>query len=96
MDEIPKWLESTIALLKRAYPDGVSQDDWDGIMFLLYEHMSDRALAKTVSYFTGIDYPIHYNDVLRIGAYGCEPAIVERVRMRLNAAGYDEWVAEEG
>ena len=96
MQEIPAGLDSTIALLNRAYPDGIPSDDWDGIMFLLFEHMSDRQLASTVSFFTGVDYMIHYNDVLRIGAYGCDPATVEPIRMRLDAAGYDDWVAEEG
>jgi len=95
MKNIPEGCESVVALLNRAYPNGIPSKDWDGIMFVLFEHMSNRQLASVVSFFTSVDYMIHCNEVLGIGADGCDPEVVERVRVRLNAAGYDEWVAEE-
>ncbi|WP_158626601.1 DUF3349 domain-containing protein [Corallococcus interemptor] len=88
---------STVALIKRAFPDGVIEADYLALLTVLYPHMSDRALAKVVGHLIGQDYPLVMNDIWGVGG-GSKPAppdAVAAVQARLVTAGLEEWIKEE-
>ncbi|MBN8470265.1 DUF3349 domain-containing protein [Corallococcus exiguus] len=88
---------STVALIKRAFPEGVTEADYLPLLTVLYPHMSDRALAMVVGHFVGQDYPLVLNDIYGVGG-GFKPAspdAVAAVQARLVAAGLEEWIQEE-
>ncbi|RKH27598.1 DUF3349 domain-containing protein [Corallococcus sp. CA041A] len=90
-------LERTAALIRRAFPDGVTEADYLPLLTVLYPHMSDRALARVVGHFVGQDYPLVLNDIYGVGG-GSQPAspdAVAAVQARLVAAGLEEWIKEE-
>nr|WP_128794496.1 DUF3349 domain-containing protein [Corallococcus coralloides] len=90
-------LMSTVALIKRAFPEGVTEADYLPLLTVLYPHMSDRALAMVVGHFVGQDYPLVLNDIYGVGG-GSKPASPDAaasVQGRLVAAGLEEWIQEE-
>ncbi|MBZ4377081.1 DUF3349 domain-containing protein [Corallococcus interemptor] len=90
-------LMSTVALIKRAFPEGVTEADYLPLLTVLYPHMSDRNLAMVVGHFVGQAYPLVLNDIYGVGG-GSKPASpdgVAAVQGRLVAAGLEEWIKEE-
>ena len=89
---IAPYLLSTYKLIERAFPEGVKEEDYRPLLVLLYEQMSDRNLAEVVAHYTGKDYHIVLNDV-----YGVQSMDVpiSKVKERLLACGYDDWLQEE-
>src|SRR5947209_16695063 len=92
---IREYLASTCALLQRTFPQGLPEEDYFPVLSILGEQMSNRSLASVISHFTGFDYAIVFNDVLRAQSTDVpRPEDRERVKRCLLDCGYAEWLAE--
>lgn len=88
--------EPTVALLLRAFPSGLKEDDYRGAATVLKPYMSYRGLAEAMAAATGKDVGETYNDALAADAGTL--ATVSEVRAaleRLTAAGLEAWAEEE-
>ncbi|RKG64686.1 DUF3349 domain-containing protein [Corallococcus exercitus] len=92
---IPPNLEGTARLVERAFPEGVTKDDYWPLLAVLYPYMSERALARVVGHFVGQPYELVLNDIYGVNAKTLPSDRVDAVRARLVAAGLDEWDREE-
>lgn len=93
---VAPYLLSTYKLIQCAFPNGVDSESYLPLLALLYDEMSDRCLAKVVAKYTGKDYYIVLNDVYGVGSTDKpSPEAVAKVKQRLLACGYEEWLKEE-
>src|SRR5437867_11439492 len=88
--QIPEYLLQTYQMLECAFPNGVGEDDYYPLMFVLAERMSIRSAATHMALIRGEDreeYWRFYNDVLYVlspsGAEVVTPEAVERVKQQL-------------
>ena len=89
-------LKSTCELIDRAFPDGVDTESYFPLLALLESEMSDRNLAETIAYFTKRDYEEVLNDTYAVKSLSIPSAeAIDRVKTRLIACGYEEWLNEE-
>ena len=93
---IPDHLASTHRMLLAAYPKGLPDTDYFAVISLLYPHMSDRCLAEVIAITFGREYIEVWNDTGKVVTTNI-PATdtIEQVRLRLQHAGYDDWLREE-
>ncbi|MGF9908939.1 DUF3349 domain-containing protein [Brevibacillus sp. HB1.2] len=92
---IPKHLESTLNMLKRAYPNGISDKECFPLMSLLYEHMSDRNLAEVISFITGKEVAIALNDIHKsVSTKQLSEQELNMVREKLLEHGFEKWIDE--
>jgi hypothetical protein len=93
--EVPAYMASTYRLVQRAFPDGITDETYWPLLSILGEEMSDRSVARLISYVTGREYAHALHDMLRVQSTDLPPAEeVNRVKERLRACGYEEWLAE--
>lgn len=95
MTHIPAHLLTTVSLLNRAFPNGITKGDYFSTLKILYEHMSDRNLADGMSLATGKDARVVYNDVLRISAKESGTQGIHMVIDSRMTAGLQAWIDEE-
>jgi hypothetical protein len=87
----------TYEMLKRAYPNGVPDDEYLALVAIMNKSMSFRNTAHYVATVSERDWGLVYNDVLGIGSADRRPALedVARVQAKLDKAGYADWHAEQ-
>lgn len=93
---LPDYLMSTYTLLKNTYNEGIPEDEYYSILFLLYDHMSHRNLAEVISYFTKKQYAEVLNNVFECVTN--KKPIDEKVnftKLKLLKNGYEKWLEEE-
>ena len=81
-------LRPVLALLQRAYPDGVPKKDYPALLVVLGDLLSDRNLAQVVAEFTDDETVVVANDAA--AAHSVAPPAkqdVTRVRAALEAHG---------
>jgi len=88
------YLRLTIDLLGRAFPKGLSEVEYFGVLAVLYPHMSDRNLAEVMSSWLGRDRSVVYNDVLGIDGRSLDQEVVDRVQQTLANHGLEDWLRE--
>jgi hypothetical protein len=93
---VAPYLLSTYKLIRCAFPHGIDSESYFPLLALLDEHMSHRCLAQVIAQYTGKDYYLVLNDVYGVKSTHepCSTAIA-KVRARLLACGYSEWLEEE-
>lgn len=91
----PHYLESTVALVSHAYPDGIPDEDYDAVLEVLLERLSFHNISAL---FAALLPPRvgAYHDALRVSG---QPELVsqdarERVATRLRLHGMEAWLAE--
>jgi hypothetical protein len=92
--EIPQSLHSTVRLLERSYPEGLSEDMLLPVLRLLYDELSDRNLALVASQVTCLDLSIALNKVYEATALDLHDPRVQAAAEHLKKHGYDAWLAE--
>ncbi|MGK7875804.1 MAG: DUF3349 domain-containing protein [Xenococcaceae cyanobacterium] len=92
---IAPYLLSTYKLIQCAFPDGVEAEAYFPLLALLYDEMSNRNLAEVVAHYTRKDYYLILNDVYRVKSTDVpSPQAIAKVRRRLLACGYEDWLDE--
>lgn len=93
---VPKHLESTYRMIKAAFPNGIENTDYFPLLFLLYEHMSDRNLGEVISAITGKDVAITVNDIQKSVSVNLPSDEARKnIRNKLLSYGFEEWTKEE-
>lgn len=87
----PDHLQTTLALVRRAYPYGVPDAEYLPLLFVLSDHMCEENLALAAAHWKGAQGS-RLNDVL--AAIHQKPDAF-LVREKLRDVGLEEWVAEE-
>ena len=91
-------LVSTYHLLECAFPQGIDAEEYLPLLSILYEQMSDRALAQVIAEFTGKEYYAVLNAVYRVGAAGAvyseDEDVLDRIRQKLMNCNYEKWLRE--
>lgn len=91
---VPEYLHETFALLSRAFPGGIAEDEYIPLLAVLARHLCDENVAIVAAELTGRDRGIVLNDVY--AAQECSESIdVDRVVRRLETAGFREWLSKE-
>lgn len=94
--DAPEGLESTFALMRAAYPDGLPDEDYLPLLRVLSEHMSERALGQAIALLFDRERIVVQNDAAATWSWrGLSAADVERVVQHLRKYGFDKWKAEE-
>jgi hypothetical protein len=88
---LPPHLEPDLAVLRRAYPHGLSDEDYLPLLAVLHSQFSDRNLAALVAELVDGEIVVVDNDAAAAAGYRRPPpAEIERVRQHLLANGYEE------
>ncbi|MEN7547393.1 hypothetical protein AAG747_05720 [Rapidithrix thailandica] len=96
MKNIPESLLSTSALLTESFPNGITQDEYKALIFILYEHMSDRNLSEVLSFFVDKDKIVISNDIPKhCTGQGLQLEMIKNVQENLNRHGFQEWIDED-
>lgn len=89
-------LKSTYELINSAFPEGLSTESYFPLLALLESEMSDRNLAETIAYYTKRDYSEILNDIYAVKSTSIPSTeAINKVKTRLLACGYEEWLNEE-
>lgn len=89
-------LQSTWEMLRRAFPSGISKEQYLPLLSLLYPHMADENLSAVMAEFMNVPVGEVLNDVYKVGSPSWlaprGTAIWEEVVQHLKSAGFDEWI----
>ena len=90
-------LKSTYSMLKCAFPNDISSEEYFALLDILYNHLSDRNLARVIACLTGKDYYVIINDVYKVGAtFKTINIIIKNDCMhKLRKCNFDQWQKEE-
>lgn len=91
---VPDFLQPTYLMLEQAFPDGVSEKHYWIILYLLYDYMADENLAIVMSAFSGKSWEEVTNDLYGVCHMNFAPKLLEEVKMKLDANGFEEWKEE--
>lgn len=70
--KIPEALNATYIMLSETFPDGMSEEHYWVVLYLLYDYMCDENLSLILSIFANKDFGVVMNDVYRVGEKGFE------------------------
>lgn len=94
--EVPDYLQSTYQLLKCAFPNDITEEQYAAILHFLHPHMSFRTLATVLASVTNKTYIHILNDTMGYeGKPLVDSTIMDSVRKKLDDCGYDEWINSE-
>jgi len=82
-------------MLKLAFPQGIPRSQYLPLLVVLYEIMSQRAIAELMTYITDRIYTEALHDVMTARAEPPSEAEVEKVKRCLIPFGYEEWLKEK-
>jgi hypothetical protein len=96
LDEVPDHLRPALEILRRMYPGGIPEAEYEPLLAALHIEMPIRGIATLVSALTGRDYAVVANDARGTVSplqRECNPPPEEVARVwdKLRAAG---WVPE--
>lgn len=92
--KVPEYLESTYNMVSQTFPDGICEDEYWVMLFLFYEHMSDRNLALIMTYFTDKPSEVILNDIYKSCHIKFTSELLDKVRDKLDKCGFEEWKNE--
>jgi hypothetical protein len=91
-NQVPDYLQDIYEILKCAFPDGISEEEYWPVLALLHQVMSHRTLARVLSIIADKMYIEVYNDASGFGLDPLpHPDEIEKVRQKLNPCGFEEW-----
>ena len=84
-------------MLSRAYPNGIPQDDYFPLLWLLAEEMSEEGIANVFVHIPGFEPIVVANDVAKsLSTHWPSAEQIKRVKKNLAKFGYEMWLREEG
>lgn len=84
-------LKSTYDMLAESFPDGISEEQYWIILYLLYDDMSDENLAIVMSHFVNKSYAIISNDIYRACQMEFDSVLLDEIENRLEKHGFIDW-----
>jgi hypothetical protein len=95
LESLPSYLTDTDRMLASAFPNGLDDDAYWPLLFLLYENMSDRSLARSIAHFTEKDYYRVLNYIYSVTTLQTlSTEAIERVKQQLIKHGYERWLID--
>ena len=92
-DKIPDYLQDTYDMVKCAFPDKISSEEYWSLMALLHPYMSHRTVARVLGVISQKGYIEAYNDASGFGLDPMpNPDDIENARQKLVSCGYEEWL----
>ena len=93
--EIPDYLQSTYLMLIRAFPNGINEELYWIVLYLLYDYIADENLSIVMSFFSGKSLATVSNDIYGVCQMKFDYKLLEEVKNKLDANGFDEWKKED-
>lgn len=95
-ENVPDELQDTFRMLKCAFPNGVEEEDFLPLLFVLNENMSFRQEAIVVGKLIGRDYTDLLNNIYLVASESYNPDFIatQKVKQKLMPCGYENWVKE--
>ena len=93
--KMPDFLKSTQEMVFQAFPNGVNEERYWVLIYLLYDYILDENLALVLS--NVIDKPIEIitNDIYKINNLKLNEKAIQEVKCKLNIHGFEEWKKHE-
>src|SRR5688500_7343361 len=86
--------ERTAQFATCVFPDGLQEEEYFPLLFLLTQEMSLRTASAFVGGLLGMSYVEIYNDASGARNSKPNPKIIERLKHRLEECGYHQWLDE--
>ncbi len=93
--KIPDYLKSTYTMLFQAFPNGVDEERYWAVLYLLYDYMADENLALIMSVFVERPLEVIANDIYKVCQLKLDKEVIKEVKRKLDTYGYEEWKIEE-
>lgn len=95
-EPLHKSLQNAENMLNEAYPCGINNEEYFSVLFLLYEHFSDRNLADLISNISGKDITLVVNDIYSsVSTKKPEITTIELVKAKLKRYGFSSVCTNE-
>lgn len=88
---IPEVLKSTYMMLYQVFPDGISEEYYWIVLYLLYDYMADENLAVVMSFFIDKPLEIIENDIYRVCQMQLDSELLDKIKSKLEQYGFEEW-----
>lgn len=88
-------IKSTQEMLLYAFPNGISEECYWVLLYLLYDYMSDENLALVMSSLIKKPIGIIENDIYKAPKLQLDEKKIQEVKYKLDIQGFDEWKKEE-
>lgn len=89
--KIPDFLKSTQEMLFHAFPDGIDEESYWVLLYLLYDHMCDENLALVMSSVTAKPMEIIANDIYGACHLMLDEKEVQEIKCILDMHGFEKW-----
>ena len=89
--KIPEYLKSTQAMISQAFPDGMDEESYWALIYLLYDHICDENLVLVLSTFVEKPWGVIANDIYKVNRFKIDEKILQKVKAGLDAHGFEEW-----
>ena len=76
-------------------PDGISEESYWVLLYLLYDYLADENLALVMSDLVEKEMGTIENDIYKVCKMQFDDKLVHDVKSRLDAQGFKEWQEEE-
>ena len=76
---IPDSLKSTLEMLSQAFPDGIGEECYWILIYLLYDHMADENLALVMSNVIDKSFEIIANDIYKVHNLDLDETAIQEV-----------------
>lgn len=93
---IERWFNETVDLIKNSLGNSLHSIDYKSLLFVFYNHMSNRNLAKLIAYLyekNQTDIYFEIDNIIVTENYNKDE--VSRIIEKLNQNGFQEWITQE-
>ena len=88
---LPEALNSTYDMLLAAFSDGISDEYYWIVLYLLYDYMCDENLAIVMSNLVNKSVEIISNDIYKACRMEFDPDLLSEIENRLERYGFIDW-----
>lgn len=92
--KIPDFLKSTYTMLYQAFPNGVDEESYCALLYLLYDYMADENLALIMSAFVDRSLGVITNDIYKVHQMKFNKKTIKEVKQKLDKCGFEDWKKE--
>lgn len=92
--KIPDFLKSTYTMLYQAFPNGVDEESYWVLLYLLYDYMADENVALIMSAFVDRSLGVITNDIYKVYRMNFNKKAIKEVKRKLDTCGFEDWKKE--